>query len=152
MVVTKYASANHEDHAQLVDSISDEEIATLAADNPHQLFLAGCVGVRPGLADAIKEIEDSLYPPDHPENAKFELIFIRWKAMPELLWQVFIFPLDERSLVEPVLNKHGFRISDGIPTVFDEKPEPTLFPINDAPNFFTIEGKGGYVSIVALEG
>jgi len=112
--------------------ISHEEFETLATRNPDQLFLV-ILPFYEGAADAMNEIEQTLYKLNTPANDLYNIAIINWPNDPELAMPVCMayMPMKDRPQIEKILasqKPRPFRIIDGVPQM--SRPNGHLLPCN----------------------
>lgn len=109
------------------------ELGSIAQGGRH--FLLCALASRPGMADALAAIENTLYPPSTPENHLFNLYHCGWE---NLLIHVAVVPIEDRAKVESVLKAKGFRVADGTPTLIEDG-RVKHFPLSRHRTVFNLE-------------
>lgn len=136
--MTRFARTNYAGGEEYSPG-TGEEMRLLPITNPDQLFVI-CLLARPGLHEALVDIEESFYRPDTPANGKFELVLVRWPEDAPLLWAIIAVPYSDKEKVRQKFEGRGFSLQAALPSILGERVE--TFPIEFSTNVFTIEGVG----------
>lgn len=162
-----------QDEKKIFESVPTEEFLGAAKRSPERIFLIAPLG-RPGVSDVVTELEWSYFRPDTPANDDLELVLVRFPnadsiLQVELTWAVLSFPKDYLEVIQEGLRKHvpPFQMNPGIPRILSKYPSMPLdfpalivspeclenevetFPLEMAPNIYTIEGvRMGVVGLV----
>lgn len=116
------------------------EMRGLPRKNLHQAFIIGGGG-RPGWTSFIVEVEYTLYTPDTPKNAEFELIISEFPPGTQLLWTTFIVPTKDVELIQQVAKKYGYELKQGVlPVAIDDKGTHQ-FNYEPSPNIYSVSGQ-----------
>lgn len=134
--MTKYAQIN-EVGRQGLGALDDSEFATLAKDNPHQVFLLSVFG-RPGFGEFLQELEYKLYTPDTNANHRFEMILVQWEG---LMYTVAAFPKEDLEEARKLATEFELQLDRGtMVCMTSEHPEPLAFPMEENENVFVAKG------------
>lgn len=155
------------------DVVEKDEFMGSPRRQPDHVFLVALLD-RPGVPDALQELEWLHFRPGTPANGDYTVVVIRFPdlaELPELTWIVAIFPKDYLEVVQEGLRKSSFKMNPGIPRVIPtcslpEIPtgmpalvvsagpvadEVSVFPLEMAPNVFTLEGmRKGVAGVIVM--
>lgn len=111
-------------------SLPDDYLSNLN-DDTSSLFVVWHLTRKGGVAFCT-DLEETHYKPGTPRNALFELLVYQ-NFPPEPYWIARV-PLSERALVEDVARKHGLRLQNGVPFVYEEPGSGVVMIAADRPH------------------
>ncbi len=79
----------------------------------------------PGASQCMIDCEDTHYTPGTKRNELFTLHILKWEG---LHFGIFSVPLEERTLLESILTKHGMRLTKNTAIMFSSKGS-SMFPL-----------------------
>jgi hypothetical protein len=155
------------------EAIEQDEFMGAPKREPDQIFLIAMLD-RPGVPEVLQELEWRYFRPGTPANGDYTLVILRFPYLvkvPELTWIVAMFPRDYLETIQESLRKSSFKMNSGIPRVLPtcslpEIPtgmpalvvsagpvadEMAVFPLEMAPNVFTLEGmQKGVAGVIVM--
>ena len=121
-----------------VEKVPMETIRNLPQENPMKIIIVGML-MRPGVSEALTEIEHSLFPPGSAANEKFELMIVNWPEDGGLPWAVAMVPIEYKSDVFAICARCNLKSIQGAVPMSISSKRVEAFVFDSADNVFTLE-------------